>query len=72
MFRCTFYTGKPKLQPPKKTVHLLSEVGFPQEGDLMQCGLKTGQMCLGNWMLSKSMCVTQQCSLVGLVADILI
>lgn len=32
--------------------HFLSEVGFPQEADLMQCGVSTGQTCLGNWVLS--------------------
>lgn len=38
--------------------HLLFEVGFPQEADNMQCGVRTQQMCLGNWVLSMSTSVS--------------
>lgn len=51
----------------------LSEVGFPQEADLMQCGVRTGQMCLGNWVLSMSISVSPSsavCLMGGWHADL--
>lgn len=48
--------------------HFLSEAGFPREADLMQCGVKTGQTCLGNWVLSPSRSVSPS-SAVCLTGD---
>lgn len=38
--------------------HLMSEAGFPQEANFMQCGIRTGQMCLTHWVPSASIGVT--------------